>query len=201
MPWQQPCPQLQLPAGLQLAWGQPGRDASARPGYRPPHFPAPRSCNQLSVPCPLAGFPFHFAALCPTPAGVFEPLVTGKPDFRPRVRQLMGAMGLDLLQRVQEDRAEEGRCASGRVGVGVGGGLGGVGGGKFAEESRGAGGGRPGGMGVQLWAERRAEALGAGPGPLAVPAARPSAQVSPPPPHPATPAPHPHPAPAGGRAP
>ncbi|KAL4440655.1 hypothetical protein ABPG77_000364 [Micractinium sp. CCAP 211/92] len=42
-------------------------------------------------------------------AGVFEPLVTGRADFRPRVRQLMCAMGLDLLQRVQEDRAEEGR--------------------------------------------------------------------------------------------
>ncbi|KAL4457562.1 hypothetical protein ABPG75_012427 [Micractinium tetrahymenae] len=42
-------------------------------------------------------------------AGVLEPLVTGRPDFRTRVRQLMTAMGLDLLQRVQEDRAEENR--------------------------------------------------------------------------------------------
>ncbi|PSC72656.1 protease 2 isoform A [Micractinium conductrix] len=42
-------------------------------------------------------------------AGVLEPLVTGRTDFRLRVRQLMAAMGGDLLQRVQEDRAEEHR--------------------------------------------------------------------------------------------
>lgn len=40
-------------------------------------------------------------------AGVLQPLVVGQPDFRPRIRQLMEAMGLDLLQRVREDSAEE----------------------------------------------------------------------------------------------
>lgn len=35
--------------------------------------------------------------------------MTGKPDFRLRVRQLMTAMGLDLLDRVREDAAEEKR--------------------------------------------------------------------------------------------
>ncbi|EFN58875.1 hypothetical protein CHLNCDRAFT_140768 [Chlorella variabilis] len=42
------------------------------------------------------------------PPGVLEPLVVGKPGFRRRVRQLMEAMGLDLVQRVLEDSAEEG---------------------------------------------------------------------------------------------
>ena len=51
---------------------------------------------------PLAHPPTH----PPIRAGTYEPLLTARDDFAPRVRMLMHALGGDLLERMQEDRAE-----------------------------------------------------------------------------------------------
>lgn len=73
----------------------------------------PSTCCRLPQPscCALCRFVLRTTHCPHPPAGVLEPLVTGKPDFRLRVRQLMTAMGLDLLERVREDAAEESRWA------------------------------------------------------------------------------------------
>lgn len=89
------------PATVSAAGGRAGEPQHRRPTTRMA-APAPAS-RCLPARSRLT--------LCPAcrPAGVLEPLVTGRPDFRLRVRQLMVAMGLDLLGRVQEDAAEEAR--------------------------------------------------------------------------------------------
>lgn len=67
-----------------------------------------RWARQASYAAGSAGS--YRARLClPLLPGVLEPLVAGRPDFRPRVRQLAAAMGPDLLERVLEDSVEEDR--------------------------------------------------------------------------------------------
>lgn len=102
-----------------------GRTVSASggpPGEQPAEAAAPpstaaaarlRCCCSPHLHTCLQGYPCLAIRQCR--AGVLEPLVVGKPGFRRRVRQLMEAMGLDLVQRVLEDSAEEGgRCGEWR---------------------------------------------------------------------------------------
>ena len=93
--------------------GGPGAVSASggRPGKSRADALAMQRGSQRSGPYTTAFVSHALAGPCGCPsAGVLEPLVVGKPDFRLRVRQLMTAMGLDLMLRVKEDAAEESRC-------------------------------------------------------------------------------------------